>query len=157
MSAALYRELIERKAEKYGLPWPLVMAVVDVESSGNPWAYRYEPAYQWLVGQGLTPTEQMAQRTSWGLMQVMGAVAREYGFKGWLTELCQPDVGLEYGCRHLKRYADRYRNWLDAIAAYNAGSPRKAGDVYVNQSYVDKVMRQWDEHDQPVQTKETEV
>jgi soluble lytic murein transglycosylase-like protein len=149
--------LIQQVAEAHGLPWQGVKAIVYVESSFNPWAYRYEPHYQYLVGTNLRVTEQVGQQTSWGLMQVMGAVAREYGFTGWFPELCQPEVGLEYGCKHFKRYADRYGNWIEAIAAYNAGSPRKAGDQYVNQSYVDKVLRAWNQYDPMVSIKETEA
>ena len=41
------------------------------------------------------------QRISYGLCQVMGAVAREHGLEGYLTRLCDPRVGLHYGARHL--------------------------------------------------------
>lgn len=149
--------MIRAAAAKYSLPWALVKAIVHTESSGNPWAYRYEPHYKYLVGSNLRVTEQVGQQTSWGLMQVMGAVAREHGFTGWFPELCQPALGLEYGCRHLKRYADQYGHWHDVIASYNAGSPRKVGEQYVNQSYVDKVLRAWDQYDQSPPIKETET
>lgn len=37
----------------------------------------------------------------WGVMQVMGGVAREVGFKGsFLTELCDPEVGIESAVAH---------------------------------------------------------
>lgn len=46
------------------------------------------------------PTESRARAFSWGLMQVMGQVAREHGFAGAsLASLCDPAVGLEIGCR----------------------------------------------------------
>jgi soluble lytic murein transglycosylase-like protein len=45
------------------------------------------------------PTESRARAFSWGLMQVMGQVAREHGFTCALASLCDPPVGLEVGCR----------------------------------------------------------
>lgn len=142
--------LILDAAKQHGLPWHLVHAVCQVESSFNPWAYRYEGHYRWLVGEPLSATEQVAQRMSWGLMQVMGAVAREYGMTGPLTTLLDPVTGLQYGCRHLARFFDRHRNWPDAISAYNRGAPRKYDDGrYLNQGYVDAVTLAWHALEQP--------
>lgn len=87
-------------------------------------------------------TEFVQQKTSWGPMQVMGAVAREMGFNGYFPELCSP-LGLYYACKHLRRLADRFlasHGWDGVAAAYNAGSPRKGADGrWVNQGYVDKL------------------
>ncbi len=93
-------------------------------------------------------TELAAERTSWGLMQVMGAVARERGLKGWLTRLLQPEVNLSIGIKHLQWLAGRGWSGKDMISAYNQGSPRRhsvrrsGADVreYVNQAYVSKVL-----------------
>jgi soluble lytic murein transglycosylase-like protein len=79
-------------------------------------------------------------------MQVMGATARELGFKGrFFTELCDPMEGLNYGCRYLVRlqreHFDRL-GWPGVAAAYNAGTPRRlASGNFANQVYVDKVAR----------------
>ena len=87
-------------------------------------------------------TELIAQKTSWGLMQVMGTVARELGHRGWLSELCEPERGIYYGCLHLKKLMDRHGNLSDTVAAYNAGSPRRdVNGKYVNQEYVDRFIR----------------
>jgi soluble lytic murein transglycosylase-like protein len=84
--------------------------------------------------------------TSWGLMQVMGAVAREYGHEGHCGLLFKPEIGLDYGCRHLKMYFDKFSDWKDAVASYNAGSPRKREDgSYQNQAYVDKVSKRFEQ------------
>lgn len=76
-------------------------------------------------------------------MQVMGVVARELGFDGILTELCDEELGIAYGCKQLVRLKKWQRGYSesDIIAAYNAGSARfdKQGN-YENQSYVDKVL-----------------
>ncbi len=86
-------------------------------------------------------TESTLQRFSWGLMQVMGSVAREYGMLGPLIKLTIPDVGLLYGCKHFKNFVKRYGNIPDAVSSYNQGSPIKSVKGYKNQEYVDKVMK----------------
>lgn len=147
-------QAIKYHADTANLPIQLVRAIVLVESNGNPWAIRHEPRYRylWDVGsntpfrkiqqdelldataaQGLDAipgssrdTEWMGQRTSWGLMQVMGAVAREYGFRGWFPQLCDINTGLQYGCKHLSVLVQRYKakhTWRGVVAAYNTGQP----------------------------------
>ena len=140
-----------------GLPPGLLQAIIEVESGGNPYAIRHEPGYRWLVdisndrpyrGDPMSipaprgcsrPTEAIGQQTSWGPMQIMGATARELGFKGWFPELCGPK-GVEIGARYLARLAKRYQGrWDDAIEAYNAG---RAGTLQ-GQAYREKVKRHW--------------
>ena len=125
----------------------LVASVVMTESAGNPWASRYEPGWKYIFKSSefarsinsSVATEQMLQSTSFGLMQVMGTVARERGHKGWLTELCDPKIGLEFGILHLKAKIKQFGD-EPGIAAYNSGTPRKNDDgTLVNQDYVDKV------------------
>jgi len=153
---------VDSKAQSLNLPVHLVRAVISVESSGNPHALRYEPGYRWLwdvragrpyrgdfarlpAPAGVSgPTELMQQQTSWGIMQVMGATARELGFQGpYLTELCDFQTGLHYGCMYLDRLRRRF--WRDhgfegVAAAFNAGSPvRNADGRWANQVYVDKI------------------
>lgn len=145
------------------LPWPeiskiskiykvdkkLIGAIVMQESSGNTCATRYEDHYRWLYKPEMfakqlrvtTITEEIHQKTSWGLMQVMGAVAREQGFEGEMMKLCEPEKGLTYGTKLLKKLINKYDNVEDALASYNAGSPRRNEDgTYVNQYYVDAVL-----------------
>lgn len=144
---------IQAAAARHGLDPLLVAAIVQTESGGNPWATRFEPGFlahyvdaaPARFGAVSVETERMGRATSFGPMQIMGQVARERGFTGiFLTELCDPETGLEYGCRHLAALRDRYiSQWgLDGvIAAYNAGSPRMAGGRFGNQDYVDTVKR----------------
>lgn len=76
-------------------------AVVEQESSWEPFAIRYEPAFRsrYVAPLGLPPTEEVARSTSWGLMQVMGQLAREHGFSDkFLTALSDAQAGLEIGC-----------------------------------------------------------
>lgn len=143
----------DRCARAHGLPIALVRAVVEVESGGDPWAIRYEPGFfdRYVRDLKISPvypcslqTERQARATSWGLMQLMGQTAREIGYaEPFLARLCEPDFGLEYGCRYLgllaKRHLDRY-GYEGVVAAYNAGSPRKNPDgFWANQPYVEKI------------------
>lgn len=140
-------------ARDYHIDPLLVCAIVEVESDRNPWAMRYEPNYRWLFNvkdfarhHGVSQaTEHAAQVTSWGLMQLMGAVARERGFGArYLSELCVVGRNLSYGCLHLSWLVNSkgYTETDDLISAYNQGSPRKSRDgVYVNFRYVERVKK----------------
>jgi len=150
----------QKAAERFGVPVDLIRAVIRVESGGDRWAMRYEPRFQWLwdiergasfdgddpdampsIQPASSPTEYHAQRTSFGLMQVMGATARQLGFdRPFLTALCELDTGIEYGCRYLARLYDEYGDWEKAAAAYNAGSPRRMDSgEWENQGYIDRL------------------
>lgn len=137
-------------ANRHAIPVNLLAAICAKESSFNPWAWNPEPAYRylWDVREGapfraLTNTERNSeippedfprvdgdrdqewwgQQSSWGVAQVMGAVAREHGFRGvFFPELCRPEIGLEFACRLLERLLSRYDE-ADAVSAYNAGRP----------------------------------
>ena len=149
------RPLCARLGATFDIEPRLVEAFVQVESSGRPYATRYEPgttryireAYDYARACAITAeTENVHQQTSWGLMQVMGFTARERGFAGNLPELCIPATGVEYGCRHLKWLQEKYGKpgtlGFDerVVVAYNAGSPRKdAAGKFVNDGYLKKV------------------
>ena len=82
----------------------LVCAMCEQESAWNTYAIRYEPGFRtrYVAPLGLPPTEEIARSISWGLMQVMGQVAREHGFDGkFLSALCDPALGLDIGCAAL--------------------------------------------------------
>jgi soluble lytic murein transglycosylase-like protein len=108
----------------------LVCAVVEQESGWNPWALRYEPMFftkyiaPLVEVQRLSETESHARATSWGLMQVMGQVAREHGFAGSsLAELCDPVTALQVGCQVLTGKLSATRGNVDqALSLWNGGS-----------------------------------
>ena len=83
----------------------LFCAVIEQESSWNPWAMRYEPGFfaKYIDGKITAgETEKRARATSWGLCQVMGQVAREYFFtEKFLSQLCDPQSGLRVGAQVL--------------------------------------------------------
>ena len=147
-----FNEIMFDAAGEFGIPQTLIAGIIQVESGGDPWGFRYEPAFlQRYVeekprrfGAISTESERIARATSWGLMQVMGQVARERGFNGaFLSELCDPTTGIYYGCKHFAHLRDRFvgkHGMNGVIAAYNAGSPRYVNGVLVNQGYVEKVL-----------------
>lgn len=88
-------------ASKNGLDPAIVCAVIEQESAWDCHAMRYEGAFRarYVAPLGLPATEEIARSISWGLMQVMGQVAREHGFDGrFLSALCEPDAGVSMGC-----------------------------------------------------------
>ena len=103
--------LARRIAASNALDPALVCAVIEQESSWNPCAMRYEPAFfgryvaPLYTNNKINATEAWARGFSWGLMQVMGQVAREHGFLAaehpFLSELCDPEQGIAVGCRVL--------------------------------------------------------
>ena len=147
----------------------LVTAQIMIESNGNPWALNPEPLYRyfWDVKTntpfrhidateiafkrppkdfptlaGDSDQEWWCQQCSWGLMQVMGAVAREQGFSApYLTQLCDPAVNLGIGCRHLAKLIKWAKGNIEqALAAYNGGKSGNAVHPFRNRSYALKVL-----------------
>lgn len=121
--------IVSKASAAYGVPAPLIKAIMKIESDFNPSAYRQEPHLK---------------DASWGLMQVLLSTAR------WITKnpdltasaLMQPEFNAYVGTMYLAYLMKRYPNIKDVMAAYNAGSPKrtKTGE-YVNQAYVDKASR----------------
>ncbi len=102
--------LARRVAQQHNLDPALVCAVIEQESGWNPWAIRYEPAFftryvaPLYTNNKISASEAYARGFSWGLMQVMGQVARENGFDApFLSALCDPEQGIAVGCRVLAR------------------------------------------------------
>ena len=158
-------DLIVAAANQYRISPALALAVCEQESSFDPWAWNPEPRYRYLWDvllakpfRKLTPAEEASeyppmdfrayrgvpsdaewwgQQASWGLMQVMGAVAREHGFMGrFLSQLCDPEIGVEIGCRHLAAYLRRFKDPFSALEAWNGGP----GAVGHNAQYAKEVL-----------------
>ncbi len=161
MTPALFA-VIGEVATSYRLdPW-LVRAQIGIESGGDPWAWRYEEHYHYLwdvskhgpfrsTAPGTPPEdfpclagapyqEWIGQKCSWGLMQIMGAVAREAGFDGpYLPAICDPPVNLHLGCGLLSQLIQFYGGDVaQSLGAYNAG---KGGSLSPQgQAYAAKVL-----------------
>lgn len=121
--------LTRKAAAAHGLDPALVCAVVEQESAWNPWAMRYEPAFftryvaPLYTNNKVSASEAYARGFSWGLMQVMGQVARENGFaEPFLSALCDPAEGLDIGCVVLRRKLDAMAgDTVRGLLAWNGG------------------------------------
>ena len=122
--------LARKAAATHSLDPALVCAVVEQESAWNSWAMRYEPFFfaKYVAGlytsNKISATEAYARGFSWGLMQVMGQVAREAGFDSpFLSALCDPEQGLAVGCKVLRRKLDASDGDVTrALLAWNGGA-----------------------------------
>lgn len=122
--------LARKAAAAQSLDPALVCAIVEQESSWNPWAMRYEPAFfakyvaNLYTNNKITASEAYARGFSWGLMQVMGQVAREVGFDGpFLSQLCEPETGLAVGCKLLRKKLDALDGDVTrGLLAWNGGA-----------------------------------
>jgi len=164
-----WRELVEAIAAPHGLDVDLVLAIIAQESRGRAAAWNPEPRYRWVAhwetGEAWPITDAQAtmktpppdfphppgvdadaeflgQQASWGLLQVMGAVARERGFRGTdLPALCEPWRGLYYGVAQLVYLRKRFGTGDDLLATYNGGPAAKGK----NRDYVAAVHRRLEE------------
>lgn len=125
------KALASKWASKYALDPLIVCAVIEQESGWNPWALRYEPGFfaRYIATLNLPDmTEAVARATSFGLMQVMGQVAREFSFAGrFLTELCDADTGIDFGCRKLQKCFEQAKDPESALLLYNGGGDSSYG------------------------------
>ncbi len=119
-----YGKVIQTVADKYELDPALIFATVMVESGGNTYAVRYEPAIS---------------DASYGLGQLLYGTATLLGFDGRPQDLYDPKVNLElvglYHRRNLNVYGELTPQEL--ATAYNAGSPYS----YPTVGHVEKFMK----------------
>jgi len=94
---APYLQEIRDAAERHGLPFKLVSAVIRAESGFNPRA--------------------VSPKGARGLMQLMPTTAATLGVRNSFD----PRQNIEGGVRHLRSLIDRFINLPFALAAYNAG------------------------------------
>lgn len=131
LSPETLEPIINEMARKYNVEPALIKATIKTESNWDVNASRFE------AHKG---------DASWGLMQLLLSTAR--GVLGdpnlTTTQLINPRVNIEAGTKLISQNLNRFGNMRDAIAAYNAGSPRlNAQGQYVNKDYVDKVTKNY--------------
>lgn len=104
---------IQRVAQSAGFPPALLAAVVDLESGGDPAAYRAEPHID---------------DASIGLCQLLMKTARTLGYSGAagtpdaLSGLFNPETNLMYGAKFLRDLWAKYSGDVARVAsAYNGG------------------------------------
>lgn len=97
-NSSTYDRLIRRYADEHGVDFALVKAVMQVESSFNPYA--------------------VSSKGARGLMQMMPETASRYGVR----DIYNPVENIRAGVEHLRYLSDMFNNKLYlVIAAYNAG------------------------------------
>lgn len=129
-----------KAATELRLPVSSLKGLAAMESAFNPKAYRAEP---------------QIQDGSHGLMQILFRTAKGAGFTGSADDLFDPLTNIRWGGKYFAGLVAKYPKYLDAVASYNMGYPRKASAttktiigiygepkpdwVYANQPYVDRV------------------
>jgi soluble lytic murein transglycosylase-like protein len=136
--------LARKAAAAQSLDPALVCAVVEQESAWNPWAIRYEPLFfakyvaSLYTNNKISASEAYARGFSWGLMQVMGQVARESGVDAlFLSALCDPEQGLAIGCKVLRKKIDVMAgDTMRGLLAWNGGgNPAYPAQVLARKSH----------------------
>ena len=102
-------EISREAAIRHQLDPHWVLAVIQTESAGFPHAMRYETGWSYFCRPEFyadrlaitVDTERQMQKFSYGLMQIMGSVAREYGFGDSLALLVDPFRATEIGRAHV--------------------------------------------------------
>ena len=95
---ATYDRLIRRYADEYGVDFALVKAIMQAESSFNPYA--------------------VSDKGARGLMQMMPSTAGQYG----VQDIYNPRENIRAAVQHLKYLFDTFDHRpVLVIAAYNAG------------------------------------
>ena len=122
-SPSTYDRLIRRYSEEHGVEFALVKAIMQAESSFNPYAVSHKGAR--------------------GLMQMMPETASRYGVR----DIYNPVENIRAGVKHLKYLSGVFDNkYTDVIAAYNAGENavkqyRGIPPYEETQNYVKKVLQ----------------
>ena len=141
-----YNTLIERASTRYGVPVPIIKAIIAAESGFRPAAYRAEPT------RGAPPPSDwppgVTSDASRGLMQILLWRARELGLVGSASTLMDPATNIDLGTKLLSINYSILGSFPDAISAYNGGirpelgfGTVRADGTYRNQDYVDRVSR----------------
>lgn len=163
--AERWMPLIDAASSRHGLDSLLVAAVVQQESAGpyvqsdgsaNPYAVRVERGFWRRYGAAMI---RMAKRsrsrnddrwmeypdlaaTSYGLMQVMYQVGLERGMDlKFPTELCDPEIGIEAGCRHLAWCLNQRQGRTEAALVRYNGSPTYPPKVLAHKRAIEAALR----------------
>jgi len=105
-------ELIKKYAAKYNVDPALVASIIQVESGGNQASISYQGAV--------------------GIMQVMSSDSGWAYFTDRPTrdQLLKPKTNIEWGCKILSGYIERYGNVRDGVMHYG---PMNYGYTYADQ------------------------
>jgi soluble lytic murein transglycosylase-like protein len=111
--------IIEREAAINDLDASLIRAIIKVESDWK--------------------SDAVSHKNARGLMQVMPEHLKYFGFKS-VDELHDDEKNIMAGTRLLREELDRFGNEVDALRAYNCGSPRVRRGSSCGIGYAKKVL-----------------
>ena len=109
-----YENLINGIADTLGVPRAVAQALSDTED------YNRDAGAVRDAGE------------SYGLLSLQLPTAQEYGYTGGASGLKDPATNIRFGLLYLRAMFQRFGNWGDAYAAYNAGpdlSPYPSANV----------------------------
>jgi len=121
-----YKPIILNESANNSIEPAVIASIIYTESRGNSEAQRYLSRGDYV----------------YGLMQMrLSTAVLELNYSGKTANLLLPSVNISLGTRYLAKLRDKYRSIVDAISAYNQGTPAKNDDgTYKNQQYVNAVI-----------------
>jgi soluble lytic murein transglycosylase-like protein len=129
-----FTPLVQKYATKYGIPFEILCGLIERESGWDQYCIRFEPQfYQEYViplmnSKRITNiTEAEARAMSWGLMQPLLETAREFGYSGPAAQLCDPETGLDIGCKILANKLKSAQDLESGLLRWNGGSNKQYG------------------------------
>lgn len=123
LKASRYDRLISAASKRHGISFPLLKAIIKVESDYNPLA--------------------VSKKGAQGLMQIMPATGRALN----ISDAFDPFENVMGGTRYFRQLYDRFEGKLPlALAAYNAGPQvvdryQSIPPIAETEAYVQKVMK----------------
>ncbi len=134
--------LVMQVAVNYGFRADLLAAQIQIESSGDPFAFRYEKAFfdRYIHNHASAQGYKFGPLAacSFGLLQILLETAIEQGFTDRPERLFDPRTGLTWGAKYLQTcLAASDGDYRKALARYNGAG--KLATVYA-----DKVFAQAD-------------
>jgi hypothetical protein len=115
-----YSDIIKEASQKYGVPENIIKAMIDAESSGNPYA--------------------VSPKGATGLMQLMPGTAAGLG----VTDSRDPYQNIMGGTKYISQMYNSYGSgsWENALWAYNAGPGNMQKGVFPDETknYINTVL-----------------
>ena len=116
-------------ATSYSLPFNLLRAQIWVESTDDPYAFRYEHAFFEHYLRGKSTVKGAAYgplaACSLGLLQILLETALEFGFNDRPEQLFVPRIGLEWGAKYLQHCLQRANgDYQIGLRYYNGQGPQ---------------------------------